>query len=335
MILILRDRTSLVWVLGCCIVPHTYLLICLGAYPRSPPRRPPAHAWDHEDPRLPTDVHMSFFSSGVLSADPLHHPTPTQIAGLRREEAAYMDPAYRRRKSARRSGDTSAGGGGGGSGDDDGDGGSGGSGREKTYSDDYNDRACAALLKYKRVAGFVLGAGGGGREAREDGGAGGKLARKVVTEVDVSDVHNAHARVAEPSLSISSPSPEDIVEWLDARLLDKNIPPLYRTGLRPEHAPLVLETLSRGGGGRSVAEAAGVSGRTSSAFGGLGEAVVREIVVGEASRRDGHEGGAGGESGGVEEAPAEVAEAVAAMFGEGKGQVQDQDQPQRGPWQQK
>lgn len=239
-------------------------------------------------------------------------PSPAQIAELRREEDEYMDSAYRRRRTrSRRDGGAPANVSGGG----DSSGGGGGGGREKAYSDDYNDRACATLLKYKRVAGFVLGAGAGGREAGD-------------TRKSAADV--AHVDVA-------GPCPEDIVRWLDARLLDKNIPPLYRTGLRPEHAPVVLETLMRSGGGGGGTGIAGAT-RTSVALGGLEEAVVREIVVGEASR-------AGGESEsadtGVEGAPAEVAEAVAAMFGEGQGQGggegqdQDQAQPQRGPWQQK
>lgn len=229
-----------------------------------------------------------------------------------------MDSNYRRRTRARRGGGPPASGGG-----DGGDGG-GGVGREKAYSDDYNDRACAALLKYKRVAGFVLGAGGGGAEAGGTGRRAGKTA-----------AHSDHVDVDVDVDVVAGPSPEDIVGWLDARLLDKNIPPLYRTGLRPEHALVVLETLLRGGGGggRDVAEAA----RTSVAFGGLGEAIVREIVVSEASRRGGDAGGARGESAdrNLEEAPAEVAEAVAAMFGEGQGQGLGQDKSQRGPWRQK
>lgn len=37
--------------------------------------------------------------------------------------------------------------------------------------------------------------------------------------------------------------PEALAPWLDERLLDKNIPPLVRFGLRPEHASLVIETM--------------------------------------------------------------------------------------------
>lgn len=234
-------------------------------------------------------------------------PLVAQIAGLRREEDAYMDAEHRRRTRARRSGGGSGsdGGGiaadGGNGGSTGGDGGNGGGGREKTYSDDYNDRACAVLLKYNRVAGFILGGGGGGD--REDSGTGTGNRRKASGG--------------------GGPSPEDIVEWLDARLLDKNVPPLYRMGLKPEHAPSVVGALLRGGGG-------GKAGGGCSALGGLREAVVMEIVVGEASRRDGDGGGDG--RGEAEGAPTEVAAAIAAMFGEGQGQ----DGPtQRGPWQQK
>lgn len=310
-----KDDPFFLWVLtSCCFLP------CIT---------PKLSAHACKDPKLPTNVFL-LGRCPPLPPYPLPLSPRTQIAELRRGEDAYMDPANRRRRTRARSRSDGAS-----ASDDDGSGGDDdGDGREKTYSDDYNDRACAALLKYKRVAGFVLGAGGWGREA---GRARKKRSGGVAADGDFGDVGDVG------DVDASGPSPEDIVEWLDARLLDKNIPPLYRTGLKPEHAPLVVETLLRSGGsGRGVAEAE----RVSVAFGGLGEAVVREIVVGEASRRAGGEGEAGGEDEGesadrgVEDAPSEVAEAVAAMFGEGQsrdegqdqGQVQDQDQPQRGPW---
>ena len=141
-------------------------------------------------------------------------------------------------------------------------------GRGSSYADDYNDRACAALLKYRRVAGFITG----GQQQQQ---------------------HQERRR--EES---SAPSPEDIAPWLDERLIDKNIAPLYRMGLRPEHVDCVVETLLRGE--RGVGDGGG-----GDAFGGLGEARVRRIVADEATRRDGSresgprekEGGGGGGAG--------------------------------------
>ncbi|CBJ30835.1 Similar to Iron-containing Alcohol Dehydrogenase [Ectocarpus siliculosus] len=248
-----------------------------------------------------------------------------QIAELRRQEDAYMDPAYHRRNRARRQ--TAAGadnpdrtGGGDDAGGDSGtrpsandgsgsgsDGGGGGGGREKVYSDDYNDRACAVLLKYQRVAGFVLGAG----------------------EQDSSDTGRRRAGT-NPG---AAPSPEDIVEWLDERLLDKNVAPLYRTSLRPEHVQPVLETLLSGGGGGGDSRDGGEKAALL-AFGGLGEAAVRSIVAGEAGRRD-----AGSSSGGEREKEvkglsAEAAAVVSSMSGDGEGPL-GREAPQTGPWQKK
>ncbi|CAM9400666.1 unnamed protein product [Ectocarpus sp. 6 AP-2014] len=244
-----------------------------------------------------------------------------QIAELRRQEDAYIDPAYHRRNRARRQtapgadnpdrtggGDDAGGDSGSRPSANDGSGsGSGGGGREKVYSDDYNDRACAVLLKYQRVAGFVLGAG------EQDGSGTGR--RRVGTNPG------------------AAPSPEDIVEWLDERLLDKNVPPLYRTSLRPEHVQPVLETLLSGGGGgdsRDGGEKAALL-----AFGGLGEAAVRSIVAGEAGRRDAGSSSSGGErEKEVEGLSAEAAAVVSSMSGDGEGPL-DREAPQTGPWQKK
>ncbi|CAM9362928.1 unnamed protein product [Ectocarpus fasciculatus] len=243
-----------------------------------------------------------------------------QIAELRRQEDAYMDPAHHRRNRARHhtaaGADNSDRRGGGGdsdarssaSGGDTGSGG--GGGREKVYSDDFNDRACAVLLKYQRVAGFVLGGAG-----EQDGGTG---RRKPG---------------ANPG---AAPSPEDIVEWLDERLLDKNVAPLYRTGLRPEHVQPVLETLLSGssgggeGGSRDSGEKAALL-----AFGGLGEAVVRAIVAGEAGRREAgsSRGGERGEE--VVRLSAESAAAVSSMFGDDGEGPPGGETTQTGPWQKK
>lgn len=153
-----------------------------------------------------------------------------------------------------------------------------GSSSSVSYEDDCHDRACAALLKYKRVAGFVTGGGGRG----EGKGS----------------------------------TPEDIVLWLDERLLDKNIAPLYRAGLRPDHVSSILEALSHGGGGMRNGEAM---------FGGLGEASVRKVVVGEATRRDGNERAdrTDGGSAGVERVEVEEVSVMSA------------GPTQTGPWQQK
>ncbi|CAM9901961.1 unnamed protein product [Ectocarpus sp. 4 AP-2014] len=235
-----------------------------------------------------------------------------QIAELRRQEDAYMDPAYHRRNRARRhtaggadNPDRTGGGDDAGSGSGSGDGS--GGGREKVYSDDYNDRACAVLLKYQRVAGFVLGAG------EQDGGGTGR--RRAGTNPG------------------AAPSPEDIVEWLDERLLDKNVAPLYRTGLRPEHVQPVLETLFGGGGGgggnRDGGEKAALL-----AFGGLGEAAVRSIVAGEAGRRDAGSSRGGEREKEVEGVSAEAAAVVSSMSGDGEGPP-GREAPQTGPWQKK
>ncbi|CAM9685360.1 unnamed protein product [Ectocarpus sp. 12 AP-2014] len=245
-----------------------------------------------------------------------------QIAELRRQEDAYMDPAYHRRNRARRhtaggadnpdrtgGGDDAGGdsgprpsandGSGSGSGGD-----GGGGGREKVYSDDYNDRACAVLLKYQRVAAFVLGAG------EQDGGGTGR--RRAGTNPG------------------AAPSPEDIVEWLDERLLDKNVAPLYRTGLRPEHVQPVLETLLSGGSGsRDSGEKA-----TLWTFVGLGEATVRSIVAGEAGKRDPGSSRGGEQAPEVEEMSAEAAAVVSSMSGDGEGPP-GREAPQTGPWQKK
>lgn len=234
-----------------------------------------------------------------------------------------MDPAYHRRNRARRhtaggadnpdrtgGGDDAGGdsgsrpsandGSGSGSGSTDG-------GREKVYPDDYNDRACAVLLKYQRVAGFVLGAG-----EQDDGGTG---RRRAGTNPG------------------AAPSPEDIVEWLDERLLDKNVAPLYRTGLRPEHVQPVLETLLSGGGGdggnRDGGEKAALL-----AFGGLGQAAVRSIVAGEAGRRDAGSSRGGEREKEVEGVSAEAAAVVSSMSGDVEGPP-GREAPQTGPWQKK
>lgn len=54
----------------------------------------------------------------------------------------------------------------------------------------------------------------------------------------------------------SDAGPEDIAPWMDARLLDKNIPPLFQFGLRPELVPVALAELENGMGGAAFAPAA-------------------------------------------------------------------------------
>lgn len=143
-----------------------------------------------------------------------------------------------------------------------------------SVEDEYNDRACAALLKYRRVAEFVVG-GQGGTEKK-------------------------------PS---APPGPEDIASWLDERLLDKNIDPLHRSGLRPEHVPSIMETLRAQG----QADGEGVL------FGGLTEDAVRAMIVTEATRR----GSNNDSSGGVERVDVEGVS------------ISETGQTQTGPWQNK
>lgn len=229
-----------------------------------------------------------------------------------------MDPAHHRRNRARhhtaagadnsdrRGGRDDAGGDSGARySANDGSGSGGGGGREKVYSGDYNDRACAVLLKYQRVAGFVLGAG------EQDGGTG-------------------RRKPGGKNSGAAAPSPEDIVEWLDERLLDKNVAPLYRTGLRPEHVQPVLETLLSGGGGsRDSSEKAALF-----VLGGLEEAAVRAIVAGEAGRGEAVSSRGGERAQEVEEISEEAAAVVSSMFGDGEG-PQGRETTQTGPWQKK
>lgn len=115
-----------------------------------------------------------------------------------------------------------------------------------------NDRARAVLLKYWRLASIVIKASTGG---------------------DGSDRNRQS--------SSSETTPEDMVTWLDERLLDKNIDPLYRTGLRPDHMPGIMEALLAGG--EQAMTAAGVG--TADVWGGLGEEAVKTIISSEATRR--------------------------------------------------
>lgn len=77
-------------------------------------------------------------------------------------------------------------------------------------------------------------------------------------------------------------APEDIAPWIDERLLDKNIPPLFSAGLRLELVSGAMAELGGMGGGVKVAgtsEDGGAFGR------GLDEERLRAIVEGEATRR--------------------------------------------------
>lgn len=200
----------------------------------------------------------------VLSYYVLSH----QISILRREEEAFTDPARRQKVRPRTTPDKE------GSetpevivgdlpGEDDEDWEPRGSGSRRrpggrsppAAKPDDDNYACAALLKYRRVASFMTASG--------------------------------------------RSTPEDMVSWLDARLMDKNIAPLYRTGLRPEHVPSIVEEVSLQGGGEE-------------SLGGLGEAAVRTIVVAEATRRG---------SSGSAQAEAERVKEVEGM------------PPKTGPWQ--
>lgn len=191
-----------------------------------------------------------------------------QISVLRREEEAFTDPARRQKVRPRTTpakdgsetpevivGDLP--------GEDDEDWeprGSGsrqrpGGGSPPAAKRDDDNYACAALLKYRRVASFMTASG--------------------------------------------RSTPEDMVSWLDARLMDKNIAPLYRTGLRPEHVPSIVEEILLQGGGEE-------------SLGGLDEATVSMIVVAEATRWG---------SGGSAQAEAERVKEVEVM------------PPKTGPWQ--
>lgn len=110
--------------------------------------------------------------------------------------------------------------------------------------------------------------------------------------------------------------PEDIVPWLDARLLDKNVPPLYQAGLRPEHVDIVVGTMALERG--RVIEA---DGQRRAQNWGVWDAfredgIVRSIVEGESVRQRGN----GSPSGGVGE---EISETRGATT---------QRRTQTGPW---
>ena len=207
--------------------------------------------------------HPSFFVTISLAAAlALVFSLPPKISALRRDQEAFADPSPRRRRGRRKARNPSA------SGvappahdidiSQDAQGGNADRGSESSTTsgagvddpdddgaDERYDRACAALLKYRRVAGFVTG-GRGSKGVEDKNGS----------------------------------APEEIVGWLDARLLDKNVPPLYLAGLRPEHAAAVVDTMSNEG---FIEEADGKSqGRGG---GRLGANAVRAIVEGESTRR--------------------------------------------------
>lgn len=147
--------------------------------------------------------------------------------------------------------------------------------------------------------------GSGSRQRPGDGSRSGSESSAKLDDNHACTALLKYRRVASFVTGNGRSAPEDIVSWLDARLLDKNVAPLYRTGLRPEHVSSILEEVLLQGG-----EEGG---------GGLGEATVREIVVAEATRRGSISG-------------------AAAQQGEAGGRVQEEVEvevmpPKTGPWQ--
>lgn len=210
---------------------------------------------------------------------------------MRRDEQAFADPSARRRRSRnrrrihhRRPEDSAE------DAQDDKSGEAYAS-DEDVNADERYDRARAALLKFRRVSRFVLAAGG------DDA---------VIADTDKD-------RKKEGS------DPEDIVSWLDARLLDKNVPPLYQAGLRPEHVDIVVDTMALERG--RVVEADGQHrAQNLGAWDAFREdGVVRSIVEGESARRR----GASGANGVVGEAAEELSETRVPTT---------QRRTQTGPW---
>lgn len=184
---------------------------------------------------------------------------PMEISALRRDEQTFADPSARRRRSRnrRRRGpqDTTTKDARDEKSED------AHSSNEDVDADERYDHACAALLKLRRVSRFVLAAGG------DDA---------VIADSDDKDSKKKGS------------DPEDIVPWLDARLLDKNVPPLYQAGLRPEHVAFVVDTMALERG-----RVVDVDGKYRARNWGVWDAfredvVVRSIVEGESARRRGN-----------------------------------------------
>lgn len=79
--------------------------------------------------------------------------------------------------------------------------------------------------------------------------------------------------------SSAGAAPEEMVQWLDECLLDKNIPPLCQSGLRPGHVSTALQIL-RG-------ESGGDAGTGSTGLWNFDEEIMERILLEEALTRTG------------------------------------------------